>query len=576
MKKALLFGGTDGHGMTMTAISRRALEQEGYDVTTICNHQKPPITLPENAPPSDYGTGTVALFWGSTFLFWDFSKLSQNDLVVVVDIPLPEPDKRYPGCTAEKGIEKIKELCKNNIRVLIIDHHKIATTYYGKAIEVGAEIVISAHALTTHYGFPDPFSIKWGTIGAICDRDSAILPVTTEEEELARALDQAKFAGTNTLEAIYSDNMRYLTQDIFKNPLKPDEKHVIKRDNVIYYANPTPFGVGMKLLDMLCQREDKEYGISYTPEPSVILTITNWKKKHLLPAALKLGLEKFLGHAEAPNFTYPIGEIESLISRLNAVYIQGNEQKIESSNVYTYFHEFMKKIKIPYFLTIHGWSHVEHVISHARTLGSLCSLAESEQKILDWACLLHDVGNGAEGIDGDKARACHHLYSFQMIREWDDKGFFTDIMTPNEVRKVADLCFRHRKFLPLPEEESMKRLCVLLRVADSMDIDERRAMGNDEGESYQSLKSKLPESSIEHWESHQGIKGIRLYIKKNLIEFQIFIKDKEKAAFQINNFMDEIKILSMYFNLNINLVEMPVLSGNTWHLSRKSDEWVGR
>jgi hypothetical protein len=163
-----------------------------------------------------------------------------------------------------------------------------------------------------------------------------------------------------------------------------------------------------------------------------------------------------------------------------------------------------------------------------------------------------------------------------MIREWNDKGYFADIMTSDEVKKVADLCFRHRKFLPLPQEENMKRLCILLRVADSMDIDERRAMGNDEGESYQSLKSKLPKSSIEHWESHQGIKGIRLYITKNTIEFQIFIKDKEKAAFQINNFMDEIKILSMYFNLNINLVEMPVLSGNAWHLSHKSDEWVRR
>jgi hypothetical protein len=71
--------------------------------------------------------------------------------------------------------------------------------------------------------------------------------------------------------------------------LKPDENHVFTWDHVIYYATPTPFGVGMKLLDMLCQREDKEYGISYTPDPSVILTISQTGRKTSSPCCIKIG-----------------------------------------------------------------------------------------------------------------------------------------------------------------------------------------------------------------------------------------------------------------------------------------------
>ena len=561
MKKAVLFGGTDGHGIAMTAISKRALEREGYDVIVVCEFNQRPFTLPVDASPADYGTGIPALFWGSTFLARDFSFLVANDLIVVVDIPLPEPDNRYPGCTAEKGIAKIAEICSQGIRVLIIDHHKIAPTFYGKAILAGAEILISSSAVTTHYGLPDAHSVKWGRIGAICDRDKAVLPVTADEERLAHELDQAKVRIPESLSAIYSDDSAFFSR--FDSPVSVPGYSPYR--HVVYAPSLTP-KIGLKQLDILCQQENKEYGIGVLGDPPVVIAITNWKKEHLLPAALKLGLSQFRGHAEAPNFYYPIEDIENLISRLDTVDINKptDSTQISQDNLFGYIAGFMRKIDIPYFLTIHGWSHVEHVISHARTLGSLCLLSSPEQNLLDWASLLHDVGNGAMteyGVNGDNARTCHHAYSYCMVRDWGDLGIFPDTMSHEEIRKVADLCLRHRKFMNLPNDSAMQRLCILLRVADSMDIDERRAQRNDEGKLFLDLKDHLPPGSVDHWESHRAIHGLRLRVYGTMIEFQFFVTDREKSLFQIDNFTEEIRLLEEYFSLKVTVHDLNLSEG---------------
>jgi hypothetical protein len=216
MAKAVLFGGTDGHGVTMTVISERNLRSEGYEVQTVCKywrsgpeHQVPkgedPAKVWDLLPP-DCGTGFAAMFWGQTFVHWDFSQFGEGDIVVVVDIPLPSPVPYLPRA-AERGLEAIARLTGRGVRVVIVDHHKVAETWYGQARQLGAEVIIASTAMATHYGPHDSFAEKWGRVGAICDRDSAVLPVTPEEERIATALDVAvrrDLAGT--LEALRKDD----------------------------------------------------------------------------------------------------------------------------------------------------------------------------------------------------------------------------------------------------------------------------------------------------------------------------------------------------------------------------------
>jgi methylmalonyl-CoA mutase cobalamin-binding subunit len=59
MKKVLLFGGTDGHGVAMTVISERNLRSEGFEVTTICKYV---VTKYGEPLPDDCGTGQAVLF----------------------------------------------------------------------------------------------------------------------------------------------------------------------------------------------------------------------------------------------------------------------------------------------------------------------------------------------------------------------------------------------------------------------------------------------------------------------------------------------------------------------------------
>ena len=62
IKRALLFGGTDGHGIIMTGLSERALKGEGFEVTTVCSYIQP---LPEKEQEyADYGTH-IPCFSGS-------------------------------------------------------------------------------------------------------------------------------------------------------------------------------------------------------------------------------------------------------------------------------------------------------------------------------------------------------------------------------------------------------------------------------------------------------------------------------------------------------------------------------
>jgi len=573
--RALLFGGTDGHGATMAIISERNLRSEGYEVQTYVKywrsgpeHRVPrgedPAKVWELLPP-DCGTGFAGLFWGQTFVHWDFSQLGEGDLVVVVDIPLPSPVPYLPRA-AERGLEAIGRLTRRGIRVVIVDHHKVAETWYGQARELGAEVIVASTAMATHYGPHDSFAEKWGRVGAICDRDPSVLPVTPEEERLAAALDAAvrrDLAGT--LEALRKDDESFFKAFTESVP-EPEEIRVI--GNVVYIPRLEPTW-GFKQLSAACERHGTPYGVGLSLQRGVaVIAITFWKAEGALPVALKLGLTNFIGSGEA--VVIPVVRTEGPATPEEVA--QGEEKAAEviaalnsegdggpgnggrrPGEILQQISQFMRQVRIPFFLTQHGWPHVSRVIANARTLGSLFGLSKDQQRLLDWAAGLHDIGNGAadvypeEGLTDEEARARHHEFSARMVREWNAQGFFEGIMSPEEAELVARLCFAHRKKVPLPEDREERLLEVILRVADGIDIDARRAQKNDQGTFFEEIWD-LPEDSVPHWEGHRAILALRLIATRPRLVFEVLVDEKrrEAAAFQVKELTAELAPLTEF------------------------------
>lgn len=550
--KAIIFSDTDGHGVTMGVISRRNLQAAGYEVQHICK-------FPE--------TGLQSRFWGDTFLRWDYSSV---DLVVTTDLPLPEFDGTYPNAVPD-ALAKIRELTSAGIQVVIIDHHKVTETHYGEARAAGAKVIITSAASTCYWNGPSDFAEKWGRFGAICDRDDAVLPVTPEEEEIAAGIDFAIRSDlASALEAIDRDEV-----DFFRGqgqlPAVPGE--VMVSGAVVFTTETTPKW-GFKQLSELVEKHGTDYSVSVDCSRGFwrVLAITNWKRD-ILPVALKLGLTHFIGHGSAiitpvAQETEPTGREQALaqaqefVARLNSTAGEagknGNSDK-NGDNLFSYVSSFMRKVHVPFFLTQHGWPHVQRVVGNTRTLASLFNISEHERRILDWAACFHDVGNGADSYYPDlklsekEARDRHHEFSAQMIREWRGQGLFGGILADEDVERVANLCFRHRKKVDLPDDPHEALLCTLLRVADGMDIDARRAQRNDEGKFYEDLD--LPEDSVEHWEGHRAIEAMRVVASEQELVFELVVTDSEKAAFQVAEVSKELICLTPYCTWRVAVVK---------------------
>lgn len=99
-------------------------------------------------------------------------------------------------------------------------------------------------------------------------------------------------------------------------------------------------------------------------------------------------------------------------------------------------------------------------------------LAPPERELLEFAALLHNVGNAV-------SRASHHKHSLYIIRHADLAGF-----TPREKLLMANLARYHRRSTPKPrhpdfveldadDRELVRRMSALLRIANALDRSHR-------------------------------------------------------------------------------------------------------
>lgn len=548
-RKAIVFAGTDGHGVTMGVISARNLRADGYEVTLACK-------WPETGKPSQ--------FWGETFIRADFVGV---DLVVATDIPLPEPDGTFPNAVPD-ALQKVRELAAAGTAVVIIDHHKVAETHYGEARQAGAKVVVASSATTCFYGEPTPFSEKWGRLGAICDLEDAVLPTVADEEELALGID----AGVRkdlpaTISAIERDDAEYFRA----LAILPEIPGTVEAEGAVAFASRLTPTWGFKQLSRLATSHVMDYAVGVDCFNGFwrVIAITNWKRD-ALPVALKLGLTRFIGHGAAilvpvARENEPTGEAQAtakareFVARLGAINSGSGENGNGASSLFAYVSAFMRRVAIPFFLTQHGWPHVQRVVANMRTLASLFNLSEGDRRVLDWVALFHDTGNGANtyypalGLSDKGARDRHHEFSAQMVREWRTQGLFQGILSDEDIERVAEMCFRHRKKVPLPMDAHEAMLCTLFRVADGMDIDARRAQRNDSGTFFEDID--LPEESVQHWEGHRAIESLRIAAEENGLVFELVVTNSDKAAFQVAEISKELSCLTPYCTWSIRVLK---------------------
>ncbi len=617
-KKAILFGGSDGHGITMTVISERALNCKGYDVTTVCryesNTRKDPCTKDY---PVDCGTGQAEFFWGRTFPKWDYSSLMPDDVVMVVDIPLPVQQQITEYSAAAAGIHTIKNLCKEGKRVILVDHHSRALTDYGQAIEAGAELIFSVGPVRyAHYGIPDDYSLFWGSIGAICDRDGSMVPMEADESYLlspfegyAGWLDHAKFfAGKpespskDPLPLIRADYRKKLSNS--ETALKIDEDRIVVRENVAFIEKLTDLK-GFKELDTACRIKGTPYGLGIGTNSAghrYILVINYWKEQST-PVALHLHkFRNVAGHDSGINI--PVSDDHDAHAIANA-YIDilnskqlGESGKISADpDVIDYLIQAFaeSKIHIPEWLTIHGWPHIQTVFANVQLLGTLLNCSESDQKILNWSALFHDLGNAALNYkncnlsqeyisDSETVRDHHHQLTVEILNYWRTEGFCKgkdgkpDPISDNDFEVICELCLRHRKSMDLPEDEHKKLLCSILRIADGLDKTKSRARKNDKNQLWSQVYKDLvireqnqnqdpggaekARISRRNWEGQRAIETIRLYIRqrnhRNDILFEFLVTDAAKAEFIINDFKAELKPLQESQIHGIDLLDVKI------------------
>lgn len=153
----------------------------------------------------------------------------------------------------------------------------------------------------------------------------------------------------------------------------------------------------------------------------------------------------------------------------------------------------------------HGPGHVFRVKSFATQLGYLVGLTTAEQHLLRAGALFHDVGNIID-------RARHHIISQETVERLTAEGELP--FSQREAALIGLLCRWHRKaYEPHRHDELAGQsirtglLASLLRVADAMDIDQRRV---DYSAPFMRILQFFYPDELPYWRSLAEILGVRI------------------------------------------------------------------
>jgi hypothetical protein len=172
----------------------------------------------------------------------------------------------------------------------------------------------------------------------------------------------------------------------------------------------------------------------------------------------------------------------------------------------------------------HGSGHALRVRSFATQLGYLMGLTQAERHLLWAASLFHDVGNA---VDRDR----HHLISQQAVQDLAAAGEVP--FNASEAELVGTLCRWHRKDYNPERQDSLAGesirtglLASVLRVADAMDIDQRRS---DYTRRLMHVLEFFYPGELKYWTSHRAILGVRVRSDPH-ITLQVVVQGDEQIG----------------------------------------------
>ena len=159
----------------------------------------------------------------------------------------------------------------------------------------------------------------------------------------------------------------------------------------------------------------------------------------------------------------------------------------------------------------HGPGHALRVRSFAVQLAYLIGLTAAERHLLRVGALFHDVGNVVD-------RHRHHLISQETVERLAADGELPFSRAEAEV--IGLLCRWHRREYD-PDRVDVLRgeqvrtglLASVLRVADAMDIDHRRA---DHDQSFKKVLRHFYPDQLGYWSSLEEIAGVRIRCASNV------------------------------------------------------------
>lgn len=180
-QRILVIGGPDAHGVSMAVASAKYLEEQGAQAEIYVG-----------SPVIREGKGTThpGAFYTKTLPTFN---LEGYDRAVVADIPLDFRNLDSSEAALIAFTERLKQERSRRAQpevgkaLFFLDHHK-TTTFKQNMPSHGIVTKTTQTAEECHLGSAKS---QVARVGAIADRDSAVLPITDEEKLLAKGLDAA-------------------------------------------------------------------------------------------------------------------------------------------------------------------------------------------------------------------------------------------------------------------------------------------------------------------------------------------------------------------------------------------------
>lgn len=206
----------------------------------------------------------------------------------------------------------------------------------------------------------------------------------------------------------------------------------------------------------------------------------------------------------------------------------------------------------------HGPGHALRVKSFASQLGYVVGLGQAERQLLRVAALFHDVGNVID-------RKRHNVVSQETVARLTAEGKLP--FSTREAEVIGLLCRWHRKEYDPNRHDDLGGevvrtglLASILRVADAMDIDQRRS---DYTERFSQVLHLFYPQELPFWTSLEEILGVRICCTPT-VQLQVFIRGYVEANMQIDMLRGDLESTPLDWSIREIAVDERASDGPSW------------